>query len=723
MAVLKRIANKQGNGAGRAPYALEKAVAVRTDVPSPLSLLLGDRELPAELKRELAEEFNRHLLIHQGSCKTQHFVISFSHHLSPKQIEKLLDRIESIFSDPFRYHLYAVHQEDHGTAVHVIESADPDGKLRHLSQKEFYDLKRTVIRELRPFMNAREREVARNFQRGTPTQDWKHQVELHAPKRSFKEYVRQTVLKASELIRQGDVDKALELLTSKGVEITEKKAGELSPSGRVLRRDRTYAVLNHPVFGQIAVRLDKKMRATFRLYLSALEEIESELRKAEETLREFQGSYRETPGAGEQKTSVRGRAPGEREKTSGSHLSLQSISEKTPEGRNGAPENHVNLQQPFKRTPEPKEPETGIPELHSETSGTLAGAPGPAGRTGESGKQTQIPERPALNRDSHLKEPGKSAETGERELRPQHRRTERVPQEMESPTHSIRSSNAEPDRERTPLHGREKLPDGAPELDAEPYRSAETAEPLPPERSNSGSSEKLGNIHRQPEQPVLPPRTQDLPGLLQHKRQVEVSNQALRNVHTSEPQTEKLSILRRDPSKVIVVESLSDAKAISRYKKFKDHTLLILNGSENLSRAVKILKRLSPEKLYVATSLDEKGIEVRRKLKRAFPNALQIYFYGKDPAEHLKHEGALPPAPEDSLTSLGDMQVVENFMLGGYLTEGLLLELSPNLYELFLDYLDLEEASKLAEEEINRLEREEEPDRDVDDDWDYGPGR
>ncbi len=709
MAVLKRIANKQGNGAGRAPYALEKAVAVRTDVPSPLSLLLGDRELLAELKRELAEEFNRHLLIHQGNCKTQHFVISFSHHLSSRQIEKLLDRIESIFSDPFRYHLYAVHQEDHGTAVHVIESADPDGKLRHLSQKEFYDLKRTVIRELRPFMNAREREVARNFQRGTPTQDWKHQIELHASKRSFKEYVRQTVLKASELIRQGDIDGAIELLISKGVEIIEKKAGELSPSGRILRKDRTYAVLNHPVFGQIAVRLDKKMRTTFRLYLSALEEIESEFRKAEETLREFQGSYRETSGAGEQKTSVRGRAPGEREKTSGSHLSLQSISEKTPEGRNGAPE--------------PKEPETGIPELRSETSGTLAGALGPAGRAGESDKQTQIPEEPALNRNSHLKEPNKSTKTGEKELRPQHRRTERVPQEVESPTHSIRSSNAEPDRERTLLHGREKLPDGAPELDAEPYRSAETAEPLPPERSNSGSSEKLGNIHRQPEQSVLSPRTQDLSRLLQHKRQVEVSDQALRNVHTSEPQTEKLSILRRDPSKVIVVKSLSDAKAISRYKKFKDHTLLILNSPENLNRAVKTLKRLSPEKLYVATSLDEKGIEVRRKLKRAFPNALQIYFYGKNPAEHLKHSGALPPAPEDSLTSVGDMQVLENFMLGGYLTEELLLELSPKLYELFLNYLDLEEPSKLAEEEINRLEREEEPDRDIDDDWDYGPGR
>ncbi len=58
MAILKRVPNGKGDGAGRSRYSLEKAVAVRTDIPSPLSLLL-DGELSPELRRELASEFNR----------------------------------------------------------------------------------------------------------------------------------------------------------------------------------------------------------------------------------------------------------------------------------------------------------------------------------------------------------------------------------------------------------------------------------------------------------------------------------------------------------------------------------------------------------------------------------------------------------------------------------------------------------------------------------------
>ena len=110
MALLKRIANKQGDGAGRALYALKHAVAVRTNIPSPLIFLLSG-ELSPGLRRELAREYNRHLLIHQGSSKTQHFVVSFGHHLTEREIEKVLDRLENLFNDPYRYHLFVVHQE------------------------------------------------------------------------------------------------------------------------------------------------------------------------------------------------------------------------------------------------------------------------------------------------------------------------------------------------------------------------------------------------------------------------------------------------------------------------------------------------------------------------------------------------------------------------------------------------------------------------------------
>lgn len=529
MAVLKRIANKHGDGAGRAPYALEKAVAVRTDIPSYLSLLLGPGELPAELKRELAREFNRHLLIHQGNCRTQHFVISFGHHLTQRQVEKLLDRIEAIFSDPFRYHLYAVHQEDHGTAVHVIESADPDGKLRHLSQKEFYDLKRTVIRELHPFMNAREREVARNFRKGTPTQDWKHQVELHAPERSFKEYVRQAVLKASELIRQGNIEGAIEFLTSKGIEITEKKAGELSPFGRILKRDRMYAVANHPKYGLIAVRLDKKMRATFRLYLNALEELERELREAEEALREDREAHRGAPGAGEQETAVREGTSGEGDRTSEGRFGPQPASE---------------------RTPAPEKAETGASGRDTRASDETERAPEPAGGAGERDKQTQIPERPAGNRNNLIKEPDRESETGEK--RPFERgiassSAGKVSEETDNTPSPDYSPHGQSFDERTSLRDREKLQEEASEPEAELCGSTETACSLPSERSNSGSSEKLGNIHQRPsEQPLLPSHTEELPRPLQHKGQVEIPEEALRDVHTSESTSEAQSEVNRD---------------------------------------------------------------------------------------------------------------------------------------------------------------------------------
>ena len=141
MAILKRIANKSGDGAGRSRYIVRKAVEIRTDIPSYFSLLSG-RELTPELCWEIANEYNRFLLLHQGDYRTQHFVVSFGHFLSDKEVEKVLDLLQEIFDDSLRYHLFAVHVEEHGTAFHIVESASPDGKLRHLSKIEYHQLKR-----------------------------------------------------------------------------------------------------------------------------------------------------------------------------------------------------------------------------------------------------------------------------------------------------------------------------------------------------------------------------------------------------------------------------------------------------------------------------------------------------------------------------------------------------------------------------------------------------
>jgi len=285
MAILKRVSNGKGDGAGRSRYSLEKAVAVRTDIPSPLSLLLSG-ELSPELRRELASEFNRHLLLHQGDYRTQHFVVSFAHHLTPEEIEKVLDRLEKVFNDPFRLHLFAVHQEEHGTAVHIIESASPEGKLRHLSRKEFFELKRAVIRELRPFMNAREKETAENFEKGTPTADWKHQIELKRGEKSWKAYIRETLEQAIALLEQTKVNEAKELLRERGIKIVEVKAGGLSPNGRRTKRDNFYAVLKQG--GGLCLRLNKKMKATFERYRTEFERARSELKRVAREVRELE---------------------------------------------------------------------------------------------------------------------------------------------------------------------------------------------------------------------------------------------------------------------------------------------------------------------------------------------------------------------------------------------------------------------------------------------------
>ena len=279
MAVLKRIKNGSGDGAGRSRYAVKKAVMVWTDIPSSLSLLPAETLL--ERKDELANEFNRHLKKHQGSYKTQHFVLSFGHHLSEDEILEVVERLrENIFYDPARLHLVAVHQEKHGTAFHIIESGNQEGRLRHLDRKSFFGLNRKIKEIMQPFMNRREKEVAYNFLNGVMTQDWKHQIEIKAPERSFKVKVRKILLEeVAPLVKQGRIREAKRILEKNGIEIKEYKAGEISPKNKkVLKRDRVYAFVGWNG-KQVVITLDSKMKATCQELKKAIEECENGLER------------------------------------------------------------------------------------------------------------------------------------------------------------------------------------------------------------------------------------------------------------------------------------------------------------------------------------------------------------------------------------------------------------------------------------------------------------
>ena len=191
-----------------------------------------------------------------------------------------------------------------------------------------------------------------------------------------------------------------------------------------------------------------------------------------------------------------------------------------------------------------------------------------------------------------------------------------------------------------------------------------------------------------------------------------------------------ISLWRRDPLKVIVVEGFSDAVALSIYPNFRNYSILILNGLGNLDKAVEMLKVLSPSKLYIALDLDEKGLEGRGKLIDEFPEARQIYFYGKDPAEHLLDEFAreyLPPFCEDWIASPYDLYVglLPRYFEGGYLDEEVLDELSPELYEHYLERKFLDEEAERYTKEIESVEEEYSPqpeENEPEEDYDIGPG-
>jgi 5S rRNA maturation endonuclease (ribonuclease M5) len=651
VAILKRVSNKQGNGAGRALYALKHAVAVRTDIPSPLIFLLSG-ELSPELRRKLAREYNRHLLIHQGSSKTQHFVVSFGHHLTEKQIEKVLDRLENLFSDPYRYHLFVVHQEEHGTAVHIIESADPAGRLRHLSRKEFFDLKRAVIRELRPFLNEREREVARNFIRDKITEDWKHLVELKAPERSFKEYIRQTVREASVLIKSGELRKAVELLKSRNVEIREYKAGELSPAGKPLKRDRLYAVLEHPSGGLIAVRLDKKMRATFQQYLKAYKEYENGLEQASWRIRELRsaiGSLKGgAPGIRGEKRELEARSfyPGGAEEVAGRHSESRAESEW-----------EFDFLYEILRD---SRQESGETRERRETSEEL-----PTGSTGLDDEQMDIP--------------AGSTPTGNN------------------------SGNDFPHSDRLPSRPASSDTVSPGHLPAT-YTEIEILEQVPLQELYEPPKDlQVHEVLRECWWFLM--EIPELYYLRYRENGKEATGLATRTITGEwvvldrESSSCEISLWLRKSSKIVVVEKLTDAIALNLYRNqgiFVYSSYLILNGMENLDKAVDWLKenKSKYKHLYVALSLDEEGIEGRKKLKRELPQAKQIYFAGKDLRETLynwKLRRQFSPVCEDA---------VENpYELQRYLEKGLdknvLRELSPKLYELYKKHFQSQKHKKM----------------------------
>ena len=825
MAILKRVANKQGNGAGRALYALKHAVAVRTNIPSPLVFAL-DGELAPELRRELAKEFNRHLLLHQGDTKTQHFVISFGHHLTREEIEEVLNRVEEkLFNDPHRCYLFVVHQEPHGTAVHVIESADPEGRLHYRTPKELYELKKAVIRELRPFMNDREREVARNFKRGEPTRDWKHPIEIFAPQRSFKEYIRQTVEEAVRLIEKGYLDGAIELLELKGVEIKEYKAGEPSPTGKRLKRDRLYAVFNHPYRGSIAVRLDKKMRATFRQYLKALEEYSNGLTRAKQRTNELSSEVtaveRGHRGAGKGKGLIEagsldaGRVEGIKEQLErlGHELTkceelLNELNQTNERFRDRVDEPKNSVKQLGDRNEEPEKRVGRSEELHSGSSDldrvemdtVVDGNNGCRDSNSSYGAFWERDTDPEMDRSNlsrtisgsevemsipqevidELKqiEPEKvlgylgipfrkvgnrimaqAVWRGEKEasVSIQYKDgkwlwydfgageggdwidlycrytgsdfKEAVSTLMElanvpySPNISTREPTLRTSRKTSPLWPAkttefeevEKIP--LRELQEPPRDLAEYLE-------LKGFLPYWEQIREIPELYYLRYRrgNREYSGLA---TKTTAGTWIIKNKHGTyvSHQPSGISIWQGDSSRVLVVEGFTDAIAFRLYFRFRNDTIVILNGLGNLDKAVEVIKHLSPKEVLIALDLDEKGIEGRKKLVKEIPGAKQVYFYGKDPAEYLLDEYAreyLPPFVETDIDSPEDLYacILPSYFKGGYLNEKIVKELSPNAYYTYLEAMGIEEEIERIGEELKEFEElyleDDEPEEDRD---------
>ena len=281
MAFFKKVKNNNGTGEGRAYYVLKRAVDFFCTIP-----------VIETNTKELAKKFNEYVYSCQGDYKTQHYIISFGHHLTKKEIEKALDKAIELFLDEGMSQIFAVHQEEHGTAIHIIESRHVlTNKFRHLNRKEFFEMKRKVIKAFSSLMTEREKEVARRFEKGLTTQDWKHQVEIYKDEKSFKQHIRTVLQKATEMIESGLIEDAVELLKKEKVEVIEVKKGTVI-EGRKLKRDRLYAF---SIFNgkKVRVRLDKKMKATFLEVKNELDSVKRTVKEITEREREINRRYRE----------------------------------------------------------------------------------------------------------------------------------------------------------------------------------------------------------------------------------------------------------------------------------------------------------------------------------------------------------------------------------------------------------------------------------------------
>jgi hypothetical protein len=560
MAILKRIPNKKGDGAGRSRYVLQKAVAVRTDIPSPLSLLIYSN-LTDTLKKELADEYNRHLLQHQGSSKTSHYIISFGHTLSSKEIEQVLDKAQQIFDDPDRYHLYAVHQEPHGTAIHIVESANREGQLRRLSPRQFHDLKRQVIEELSPYMTPRELKTAENYHNQKATQDWKQGIEIHAPQRSWKEYIRRSVLQAAKLLEQGDVDKAVELLDKKNIKIYECRAGELSPRGKLLKRDRTYAVLgNDP---NKSIRLDKKMKATFQIYQNLIQENSLELKRIKETIRGVISTIKEleTP---ERRSREKNRALGESGRRTAREKTVHPTELKTPiptkeetGRRDKEPQSResITFESPGKHQ-EPAKPGKIPLRQYKEKAETTAGIrtkhqPEEAGAPETTRRTEQTVQKSILdNRD--LPNNQLSGELLPIHPTPKNRpahSNNTAPKKPEEPAITktetkeppAPENNLKPPRDHRPTQRRKLTTPKKPHIPqkekllspGEPHAAAEPNKPLHGKRDNRQSSQALEPKNsRGQREPILHPNSRKLPDIPREGEQLADNHRPLQDMHS-----------------------------------------------------------------------------------------------------------------------------------------------------------------------------------------------
>ena len=299
MAVVYRVPNKKGDGAGRSRYLLsdmKKVLGIRTNAPlSPLP------------DKSLASEWNRFLKSWQGSYKTTHLIISFPRLLSGSQIEEILEYLDQKLPEYVgdRFHLIVVHREVFngksitpeeileiregkreepgkidGTAFHIVLSADLQGKLLRLRPSEFKKMKLEISEYLtKKFGNEREKEVLQNFKKGIRTRDPFTQGEIKAPEKLEKVKARKLIKEITQALENGDIDTAIRIQKKNRMKFVPYKKGQLSPwNKQKLKEDTVYLFM--PKFdgsGIFSMRLPKKAKLLWSQYQTVFNEVQNEL--------------------------------------------------------------------------------------------------------------------------------------------------------------------------------------------------------------------------------------------------------------------------------------------------------------------------------------------------------------------------------------------------------------------------------------------------------------